>query len=366
LEKLRGVLAKRAITTTAALASVISANAVQVAPPALAVTLTSTSLAAAGAGTSFLKMMTTTNLKWGLGALIVGGAITVFVFQRLAQQSMRVENQSLAVELAQLKVSATPSDRISATSDSLSKEQRAELSRLRAEATRLRAVRDQLAAAVALIATNEVPEEKKLSIDIKIRFVTVPAEQMPGISLGWISTGDRASLLSKEQFEGILKKIKDRSIDLLNEGQVTTLDGREANISVTSPDSADNATNTAVGSTIDVIPHFSVDSSIFTLNIIAQLFQSTTDPAHPIQLLQTTNQVNLISGQTAALEQDLTPGRWLLETPAVSDGPTKLLVFITPTAIDDKGQLLEVSPGTNLKLDTDTADLKWDELKQGF
>jgi len=45
--KLRAVLTKRAITTTASLASIISANAVQVAPPALAAALTNTSLAAA-------------------------------------------------------------------------------------------------------------------------------------------------------------------------------------------------------------------------------------------------------------------------------------------------------------------------------
>ena len=44
LDKLRALLGKRGISTTAALASVISANAVQLAPASLAATLTTTSL----------------------------------------------------------------------------------------------------------------------------------------------------------------------------------------------------------------------------------------------------------------------------------------------------------------------------------
>ncbi len=51
LEKLRAIFAKRGITTAAVLASVISANAVQLAPAGLATTLTTMSFAAAGTGT---------------------------------------------------------------------------------------------------------------------------------------------------------------------------------------------------------------------------------------------------------------------------------------------------------------------------
>ena len=57
LEKLRAIFAKRGITTAAALASVISANAVQLAPANLAATLTSASVMAAGTGTfTLLKL----------------------------------------------------------------------------------------------------------------------------------------------------------------------------------------------------------------------------------------------------------------------------------------------------------------------
>src|SRR5271156_5607399 len=64
LEKLRDIFTKRGITTATALASVISANAVQIAPANLAATLTTTSLATAGTGTfTLLKIMTAAKIK---------------------------------------------------------------------------------------------------------------------------------------------------------------------------------------------------------------------------------------------------------------------------------------------------------------
>jgi len=82
LEKLRGFLASRGVTTAATLASVISANAIQLAPANLAATLTTASLAGAGAGTfTVLKFMTITNLKLGLSAIVVAGATTALVVQ---------------------------------------------------------------------------------------------------------------------------------------------------------------------------------------------------------------------------------------------------------------------------------------------
>ena len=79
LEKLRAVFAKRGVTTATALASVISANAVQLAPANLAATLTTASIAAAGTGTfTLLKIMTATKFKLGISALVVAGAATAW------------------------------------------------------------------------------------------------------------------------------------------------------------------------------------------------------------------------------------------------------------------------------------------------
>jgi RNA polymerase sigma factor (sigma-70 family) len=106
LEKLRTIFAKHGVTTAAAaaVASVISANAVQMAPANLAATLTTASIAIAGTGTfTLLKIMTATKLKLGISALIVAGATTVLVIQHQAQEKLRAENESLTQQIAQLR-----------------------------------------------------------------------------------------------------------------------------------------------------------------------------------------------------------------------------------------------------------------------
>jgi RNA polymerase sigma factor (sigma-70 family) len=103
LEKLRAAFLRRGVATTAALASVISANAVQLAPANLAATLTATSIAAAGTGTfTLLKIMTATQLKLGISALVIAGVTTALVIQHQAQIKLREENQSLRQQVGQL------------------------------------------------------------------------------------------------------------------------------------------------------------------------------------------------------------------------------------------------------------------------
>ena len=142
LEKLRAVFLRRGIAATTALASVILANAVQIAPTGLAATLTSASLAAAGTGTlTLLKMMTMTKLKLGISALVVAGATTALVVQHQTQEKLRAENGSLTQQLAQLKTdNESLSNRLAAAGDSksLSDDKLNELLRLRGEVGILR------------------------------------------------------------------------------------------------------------------------------------------------------------------------------------------------------------------------------------
>jgi hypothetical protein len=82
LEKLRGTLTKRGISTATALATVISTKAVQVAPAGLATTLTAASIAGVGTGTfTLLKIMNATKIKLAFSALIVASATTALVVQ---------------------------------------------------------------------------------------------------------------------------------------------------------------------------------------------------------------------------------------------------------------------------------------------
>src|ERR1035437_6465631 len=137
LEKLRGLLAQRGMTTATALSTVISANAVQLAPAGLAATLTTASIVSAGTGTfTLMKMMTATKLKLGISALVVVGAATAFVLQHQAQEKLRTDNEALTQQLVQLQTdNESLSNRLATTgeSKSLSYDKLNELLKLRGE-----------------------------------------------------------------------------------------------------------------------------------------------------------------------------------------------------------------------------------------
>jgi RNA polymerase sigma factor (sigma-70 family) len=111
LEKLRVFLSRRGVATTAALTSVLSANAVQLAPAGLAATLTTASLTGAVAGSgatlALWHLITMTKLKLGaIGVLVVAGVATPLVIQHQSQARLRDEIHSLQAqgdELARLK-----------------------------------------------------------------------------------------------------------------------------------------------------------------------------------------------------------------------------------------------------------------------
>ncbi len=155
LEKLRTLLAKRGVTAGAALASVISANAVQVAPGGLAAVLTSTSLATASAGTSLtlLKLMTATKLKLLVGTLAVAGAATTLVIQHRAEKTLSNENELLREQVSQLNSNVNFfSNKLSdAEIKSSPVEQAGDLLKLRAQVADLR---HQMGEAAKIIAQN--------------------------------------------------------------------------------------------------------------------------------------------------------------------------------------------------------------------
>jgi len=146
LEKLRGALERRGVTTTTlALSAVLSSNAVQAAPAGLAAAWITASLAntAAGGGATLtlIKLMSMTKLQIGVGAIIVGGLAVTVAVQQQAENRMRGENQALRQQVASLAaanesltnrvVEASPAPR-------LADDQFRELLRLRGEVGRLR------------------------------------------------------------------------------------------------------------------------------------------------------------------------------------------------------------------------------------
>jgi RNA polymerase sigma factor (sigma-70 family) len=118
LEKLRAFLSKTGVTA-GALATALSANAVQVAPVGLATTLASASLAgtAAGAGVTFtiVKLMTMTKLQSAIvGAVVIAGVATPLVIQQ--QAKLRQENETLRKQAEQLAPVQADNERCAAKS----------------------------------------------------------------------------------------------------------------------------------------------------------------------------------------------------------------------------------------------------------
>lgn len=365
LEKLRSVLARRGITTGTALAFVISANAIQSAPAHLAATLATASLAGAGSGAlTFLHMITGTKFKLGLGTLAAAGFVVALVAQHRAQKALQADNDLLAQQVAQLETDNLDlSNRLYASgkSQSFTSDQLDELLKLRAEVSKLRATKTAPTVATVPLSTN-LPPARKTEINLKVRFVSVTSQFMPSFEAGWTTTGPDTSLLSEQQFGVVTAALRNKDVDLINEAQITTLSGRQA--------AAEDVntvriagTNADIGAMLDVLPFFSSDSSVFTLNLAAKFNQLTGDPSQPgVRTIQASNQVNLFPGQTVALKADLPPGGWLPDATNMSDDQQNLLVFVTPTVVDASGN---PQPSEN-KASTDKAVQKMNDARQAI
>jgi RNA polymerase sigma factor (sigma-70 family) len=152
LEKLRGALARRGVATSAGLASVISANAVQVAPSGLAASLASAATATAATATlTLFKLMIATKMKIGIGALVVAATATALVVQHQTQEKLRADNNSLRQQIEQL---STDNESLSnrppkADSNAQPDDQLKELLRLRGEVGLLRRQTNELGSLLA-------------------------------------------------------------------------------------------------------------------------------------------------------------------------------------------------------------------------
>jgi RNA polymerase sigma factor (sigma-70 family) len=362
LEKLRDIFAKRGITTATAFASVISANAIQIAPANLAATLTTTSIATAGTGTfTLLKIMTATKLKLALSALVVAGVITAFVIQHQTREKLRTENESLTQQLAQLQAdNKSLSNQLASAgnSKSLSDEQFAELLRLRGEITLLRQ-QQKVLPVVAQSQTNSLPDPQIIQIHAKARFISLPTGDLQALGVQWMSEaqGVKSGLLAEEQFKTIIKALQGASdVETIGEPEVVTSNGRQTEMRFagstnemqtvpTTQSVSVDGTNTDVGASLDMTAYFSTNSLTFNLDLGAKLTQLTGDPSQPgVQTIEATNQITLSPGQTFVLAEPLPNGGWLPDSTNIPVGTRSLLVFVTPTPVDEAGNRINFSP----------------------
>lgn len=173
LEKLRGIFAKHGVTTASALASAISANAIQLAPATLAATLTATSITAAGTGAfTILKIMTATKIKLALSAIVVAGAATAIVVQQQNHNKLHAENESLHRQIAQLQTdNENFSNRLAEIGNTkkLSDDQFNELLKLRGEVGLLRRQASEVQEEVTGASQKAKTAEEKLAMVLSVQ-----------------------------------------------------------------------------------------------------------------------------------------------------------------------------------------------------
>jgi hypothetical protein len=222
-------------------------------------------------------------------------------------------------------------------------------------------------------------------VNIKARFVELRPESDWPQKFDWypkapLTNGFFSAMLTTSQFKSVLQKIDKRhGADLLNEGQVTTLTGRQAQFADVDVQSIPgntmiNDTNDAtasqnkgaetdpLGHTVDVVPSVSDDASTIRVNTIVTITEFTgyDSPGMPLygeppilsqphsRVLQFTNSCTVPDGVTIVLggpgaqygssTSKNAPG--VLATGPNSTQTNTLLIFITPTVIDKAGNRL--------------------------
>jgi RNA polymerase sigma factor (sigma-70 family) len=186
LEKLRALLAKRGITSTAAaLAASLTAQSISAAPASVAASITGSVLATTASGfttaTSIAKIMTLSKLQIGAIAVVIAGITTPLVLQHRANARLRAENSTLRQQIDDLAPQAPTILAAPIDTDQLEKE-RAELVRLRGEVAALRRSTQDLAQARAEISQLQSRLRSATSAEIKLAEGLVPA-------LSWSNAG---------------------------------------------------------------------------------------------------------------------------------------------------------------------------------
>jgi hypothetical protein len=217
-----------------------------------------------------------------------------------------------------------------------------ELLRLRAEVTRLHNQHSNS----AMTKTNDAPMH--FEIHIKSRFVSIPAgdEQNMGIQWTKIAQEGEMGFLDPSQLKNILDALNGASdVTVLSGPQTVSMNGQQVQMSVTKSFQLSDMTWTNLGEIFEATPYFSTNSSTFNLNFDAELKQLVGDPSQAtVQTVEITNQVVFASGKTLVIEHPVPTGSWSPDLTNEPAGPRSLLVFVTATPVDERGNLLNFPP----------------------
>lgn len=291
LDRLRARLAKRGITSTAsALALALGGPAVVAAPAGLAANIAAGAVAAGALTAStfgLLSFMASTKLK--VGAVVVGFGLlgTALLVQQQGLQRLRAERTALAARLAAQSAALRDARQLAARQDAervTSNDSQAELLRLRGEVARLRRrapkpearpdakperkpsqplitnVRTQVPpggtvvvggwnwsegrrALLFLTPVTRQGDDGKSVVDVESRIVLVPEGTLAEFGLGRFATSDNPEaheMMATPQVQEMFDRLFQRKdIETLQSAQMTTGDGQQAAVGISSDDLPD-------------------------------------------------------------------------------------------------------------------------------
>lgn len=199
----------------------------------------------------------------------------------------------------------------------------------------------------AIVTLGVAPPE----VNIKVRFVELLPDSDWAQKFDWYSkesttNNSFTAVLTDPYFRTVLEEIEKRhGADLLNEGNVTTLTGRQAQFAdLEAQTNSDNTMRFAdpLGTIVNVLPFVSSDNSTIQMNTIVTVTEFTGYDSPGMPLV----------GDPPKLSQPHSRVRQFTNSCSIPDGTTivlaapnprqtnSLLVFITPTLIDSAGNRL--------------------------
>lgn len=355
LDKLRAVFEHRGITlTTVALAAALNKETVA-APLALSTHVISALIpSVAGAAGATTIAFLNTKMKLALSALALAGVATPLVWQNQILSKTKLENSDLRREIA--KLSAAQANQVEAAGllnqqmEQLRKDNK-ELYRLRGEVTMLRQLAQQQAtrmrndAASKQAADQEQAEaEAPIHVMVDTRFLEMTvdaAAKMRQLPLAAMNSGSFSIVLSPQETADLLKTCeKTEGVDLISAPKVTTLDGRQARVSVVETKSF-NGEEVEMGPTVDILPVLAPDLSNINLSIEAKIVDIGESVAAPDGTILPTFRTRTANHNSAI------PKGYSLLIGVTSGGKVnpvnekRLVLLVTPHAMQANGTPLD-------------------------
>jgi RNA polymerase sigma factor (sigma-70 family) len=355
VERLRKIIAKHGVVAgVSGLTVAISANAVQQAP---------TWMAAASSSAGLLSIQTSTKgiVTTLIQKILATTAVVAIVGSAGYALKLRSDLLSLSQQESLLAAQLEQSNRdrddalrraglLAGENESLHQATR-DLARLQAKLALSRA-QESNAAPHVTATIPETPSDTNVQVQLNARFASLSDDQLQTLGIQWTTDADGGGhgQLSVDQYLEASNALAKVNVTTAACG-MSFISGAKMRMTTAvplletalPPTDADLEAVDKISAlvTLNTQPIYSADDGGFTLSLLTALRQrgaAAAEDQPPV--MQASNQLALLHGQTAVLEREIPAGAWPSDFTNTPSTPRKLVVFLTPEAIDGYGNPL--------------------------